>query len=104
MSAVLKLLIKIILKKLQPYFEINEEQQGFRVNRSTTDAIFIVRQIVEKATEYNKPAYLCFVDLKKAFDRVKLRDIIIILRNKLVPVPNKLIETTEATYKDAKTK
>jgi len=31
-----------------------EEQQGFRKNRSTTDAIFIIRQIVEKSIEYEK--------------------------------------------------
>ncbi|KAJ3642921.1 hypothetical protein Zmor_025668 [Zophobas morio] len=58
---------KIILEKLQPYLEINEEQQGFRLNRSTTDAIFIIRQTVEKAIEYNVPA----------FDRVRLSDVII---------------------------
>lgn len=35
---------------------------------STSDAIFVVSQIVEKAIEYNRPAFMCFVDLKKTFD------------------------------------
>lgn len=60
---------------------ISEEQQGFRRNRSTTDALFILRQLVEKSLEYNSPAYLCFIDLTKAFDRVQLKDIITILES-----------------------
>ena len=39
--------------------------------RGTTDAIFIVRQLVqEKHLAANKPLYMAFVDLEKAFDRV----------------------------------
>jgi len=60
------------LKYIQP----REEKQGFRKNRSTTDAIFILRQIVEKSIEFNHPTYLRFVDLKKAFERVRLADVI----------------------------
>ena len=59
-----------------------EEQQGFRQNRSTTDAIFIVRQIAEKSIEFNHTAYFCFVDLTNAFDRVKLAEVIECLREK----------------------
>ena len=63
---------------------IPEEQQGFRRNRSTIDAIYIVRQIVEKALEFNKPAFLCFVDLTKAFDQVRLEDVLSILQKRNV--------------------
>jgi len=58
-----------------------EEQQGFRKNRSTTDAIFIIRQIVINRI----PAYMCFIDLSKAFDRVRLNDITAILRRGSIP-------------------
>lgn len=58
---------------------VKPEEQGFRKNRSTLDAIFITRQIVEKAIQYGKPAFMCFIDLTKAFDRVKLIDVINIL-------------------------
>ena len=54
---------------------ICEEQQGFRKNRSAINAIFTTRQITEKAIEFNKPAFMCFVDLTQAFDRVKLEDV-----------------------------
>jgi len=57
-----------------------EEQQGLRKNRFTTEAIFIIRQIVEKSIEYAKPAYMRFIDLSKAFHRVRLNDITTILR------------------------
>lgn len=59
------------MEKLQPYLEINEEQQGFCPNRSITDITFIVCKMTEKAIQCNVPDFMCFVDLKNAFDRVK---------------------------------
>lgn len=85
MNSTTKLFTKLILNQLLKHISPREEQQGFRKNRSTTDAIFIVRQIVEKAIEFNKPAYLCFVDLTKAFDRVRLQDVIKCLKERAVP-------------------
>lgn len=66
--------------------KISEEQQGFRPNRSTIDAVFILRQMIEKSIEFQKPLFLCFVDLKKAFDRVRIADIIDILQEHRTPV------------------
>jgi len=45
----LKLFTKDILRRLLQHIQPREEQQGFRKNRSTIDAIFIVRQIAEKS-------------------------------------------------------
>jgi len=42
-------------------------------------------QIVEKSIDFNHPAYLCFIDLKKAFNRVRLADVIDCLREREVP-------------------
>ena len=47
LNTILKLFTKIILNKLPYYIKPREEQQGFRKNSSTTDAIFIIRQIVK---------------------------------------------------------
>jgi hypothetical protein len=44
-----------------------------------------VRQIAEKAIEFNHTAYLCFIDLTKAFDRVRLDDVAKCLREREVP-------------------
>ena len=45
-------------------------QFGFMPGRSTTDAIFIVRQLQEKFHVVNKTLYMAVGDLQKAFDRV----------------------------------
>jgi len=85
LNTTLKLFIKVILSKLLQYMLPRDEQQGFRKNRSTTDAIFIVRKIAEKSIEFNHTAYMCFVDLTKAFDRVIMADVIECLREREVP-------------------
>ena len=60
----LKFLTKIFEKEIADT-RLCEEQQGFRKNRSAIDAIFTIRQITEKAIEFNKP-FMCFVDLTQA--------------------------------------
>lgn len=50
--------------------QLAEGQCGFRPGRSTTDQIFTLRQVFEKAWEYNLDICACFVDLQKAYDRV----------------------------------
>ena len=50
-------------------------QMGFTPGRGTTDAIFIMRQLMEKYEMGGRDLYMVFVDLEKAFDRV-LRDVI----------------------------
>ena len=55
--------------------EIDEMQCGFMFGCGTTDAIFIVRQLQEKHLAANKPLYMVFIDLEKAFYHVP-RDVI----------------------------
>ena len=50
--------------------KMEDGQCGFRPSRSTTDQIFILRQIVEKSCEFAKDVFACFVDLEKAYNRV----------------------------------
>jgi hypothetical protein len=85
LCSALKLFTQILTSKLELIIYNTEEQQGFRKNRSTTDAIFIVRQIKEKAVEFNLPAFACFIDLTKAFDRARLSDIMHILTERGAP-------------------
>ena len=47
-----------------------ESQCGFRTERSTVDMIFSLRQLQEKCREQQKPLYIAFIDLTKAFDLV----------------------------------
>ncbi|XP_056633386.1 uncharacterized protein LOC130442984 [Diorhabda sublineata] len=85
LNTVMKIFTSILKDKLQTQIKNAEEQQGFTKGRSITDAVFIIKQIKEKATEYNMPAYICFIDLTKAFDRIRLGDILHILMENKAP-------------------
>ena len=50
--------------------KLDEMQMGFMPGRGTTDAIFIMRQLLEKYERGGSDLYMVFVDLEKAFDRV----------------------------------
>ena len=50
--------------------EFPDVQAGFRKGRGTRDQIANIRWIIEKAREFSKNIYLCFIDLAKAFDYV----------------------------------
>ena len=59
--------------------ELPDVQAGFRKGRGTRDAIANICWIMEKAREFQKNIYLCFIDYAKAFDCVdhnKLRKIL----------------------------
>ena len=50
--------------------ELPDAQAGFRKGRGTRDQIANIRWIIEKATEFQKNIYFCFIDYAKAFDYV----------------------------------
>ena len=53
------------------YDKFSQVQFGFRPNHRTTDSIFIFKTLMNKYLSLNKkPIYVCFVDLRKAFDSV----------------------------------
>lgn len=54
------------------------------------DAIFIMTQIFEESIEYGKRAFSSFTYLTEAFDKVKLSEVINILRDK--EIPNTILE------------
>jgi hypothetical protein len=59
--------------------EINEHHQcGFRRNRSITDHIFCIRQILEKKHEYNEAVHRLVIEFKKAYDSVR-REVLYII-------------------------
>ena len=67
---VMKLLERVLDNFIRGMVDIDAMQFGFVPGRGTTDAIFIIRQLQEKYIAANKPLYIAFVDLEKAFDRV----------------------------------
>ena len=66
----MKVFERIIEARLRKKVEIDDMQFGFREGKSTTDAIFIVRQLQEKYLEKKRELWMAFIDLEKAFDRV----------------------------------
>ena len=65
-------MLKILHARLQHYAnqELPDVQAGFRKERGTSDQITSIHWIIEKAREFQKNTYLCFIDYAKAFDGV----------------------------------
>ena len=61
---------KIFQARLQQYMnrELSDVQDGFRKGRGTRDQIANICWIIEKAREFQKNIYFCFIDYAKAFD------------------------------------
>ena len=65
-------MLKILQARLQQYVshELPDVQAGFRKGRGTRDQIANILWIMEKAREFQKNIYFCFIDYAKAFDCV----------------------------------
>ena len=64
--------LKILQARLQQHMnrELPDVQAGFRKDRGTRDKIANIRWIIEKAREFQKNIYFCFIDYVEAFDSV----------------------------------
>ena len=98
----MKVLERVVEGLIRQRVEIDEMQCGFMSGRGTTDAIFIVRQLQEKHLATNKPLYMAFVDLEKAFDRVP-RDVIWWAMRKL-GIDEWLVRLVQSMYKDVRSR
>ena len=67
-----KVMLRILQARLQQYVnhELPDVQVGFRKGRGTRDLIANIHWIIEKAREFQKNIYFCFIDYAKAFDYV----------------------------------
>ena len=67
-----KVMLKILQARLQQYMncELPDVQAGFRKGRGSRDQIANIRWIIEKAREFQKDIYFCFIDYAKAFNGV----------------------------------
>ena len=65
-------MLKILQVRLQQYVnrELPDVQAGFRKGRGTRDQIANIRWIIEKASEFQRNIYFCFIDYAKGFDCV----------------------------------
>ena len=99
-----KVLSNIIQHRLNKFAEnvLEEYQCGFREGRSTTEQIFVMRQLMEKCSEYNVALHILFVDFRQAFDSVDR----INLYNSMEEfgIPKKLVRLVNMTLEDTKGK
>ena len=65
---------------------MGEYQIGFQPDRSTTDNIFILRQIYEKCHEYNTELHNAFIDFNQAFDSINRSTVTKVLKEMQIPV------------------
>ena len=82
-----KVMLKILQARLQQYVnrELPDVQAGFRKGRGTRDQIGNICCIVEKAREFQKKIYFCFIDCAKAFDCVDHNKLWKILKEMGIP-------------------
>ena len=68
-----KILTNILLSRFTPYAKeiIGDQQCRYRRNRSTTDHIYCICQILEKKPEYNEAVHLLFINFKKVYDSIR---------------------------------
>ena len=79
-------MLKTLQAKLQQYVncELPDVQAGFRKGRGTKD-LANIRWVIEKAREFQKNLYFCFIDYAKAFDCVDHNKLWKILRELGIP-------------------
>ena len=99
-----KVILKILQARLQQYVnpELPDVQVGFRKGRGTRDQIANIRWIIDKAREFQKNIYFCFIDYTKAFDCADHNKLWKILQEMGIPdhltcLPRNLFAGQEAT-------
>ena len=92
-----KILSNILFARISPFTEniIGNYQCGFRKNRSTTNQIFTLRQIMEKTKEFGIETHHLFIDFKSAYDTVRREQLYNAMSE--FNIPNKLIRLTRMT-------
>ena len=80
-------MLKILQARLQQYVkrELPDVQPGFRKGRGIRDQIANIYWIIEKAREFQKNIYFCFIDYAKAFDCVDHNKLQKILKEMGIP-------------------
>jgi hypothetical protein len=70
MSHTMKLSERVIEHRLRGMTHITMNRFGFIPRRSTIEAIFLIRQVVERYKEQKKDLHMVFIDLKKTYDKI----------------------------------
>ena len=74
-SHTMKLWERVVERRLRSELTFSEQQYGFMPGKSTTDALFALRVLMEKYREGQKELHCVFVDLEKAYDKVPREEV-----------------------------
>ncbi len=100
-SHMLKVWERVIESRLQEKVTISDQQFGFMLGCSTTDAIFGLQQLMEKRREGQQELHCVFIDLEKAYNRVPREEVWNCLRQK--GVEEKYVRVIMDMYEDSQT-
>ncbi|KAK3510265.1 hypothetical protein QTP70_032584 [Hemibagrus guttatus] len=101
MSHTMKLWERVVEARLRKVVEICEQQYGFMPRKSTTDAIFALRILMEKYRDGQKELHCVFVDLEKAYDRVPREELWYCMRKS--GVAEKYVRVVQDMYERSRT-
>ncbi|TRY54572.1 hypothetical protein DNTS_001573 [Danionella cerebrum] len=101
MSHTMKLWERVVEARLRREVDICEQQYGFMPRKSTTDAIFALRLLMEKYRDGQKELHCVFVDLEKAYDRVPREELWSCMRRS--GVAEKYVRIVQDMYERSKT-
>ncbi|KAK3508236.1 hypothetical protein QTP70_017665 [Hemibagrus guttatus] len=101
MSHTMKLWERVVEARLRKVVEICEQQYGFMSRKSTTDAIFALRILMEKYRDGQKELHCVFVDLEKAYDRVPREELWYCMRKS--GVAEKYVRVVQDMYERSRT-
>ncbi|KAI5627956.1 hypothetical protein C0J50_3222 [Silurus asotus] len=100
-SHTMKLWERVVEARLREEVTICEQQYGFMPRKSTTDALFALRMLMEKYREGQKELHCVFVDLEKAYDRVPREELWYCMRKS--GVSEKYVRVVQDIYENSVT-
>ncbi|KAK3557560.1 hypothetical protein QTP70_030490, partial [Hemibagrus guttatus] len=101
MSHTMKLWERVVEARLRKVVEICEQQYGFMPRKSTTDAIFALRILMEKYRDGQRELHCVFVYLEKAYDRVPREELWYCMRKS--GVAEKYVRVVQDMYERSRT-
>lgn len=93
---------KIIIDRIKTAVDkqLRQEQAGFRKGKSCCDQIFVLRNIIEQCTEWQRQLIINFIDFEKAFDSIHRESLWKILRH--YGIPAKIVQLVRMFYTEFK--